>query len=304
VLADGAGPASELTRVPLRAHVIATTPLDATDVLPLRVMLLVGLLGLFLLALPRARAAMAPAAPQGGVWRVVSALGALFVAFVGVGTLPFGGSSGVLVRGLILAATQVALALVLTPSPRRVLLGLIPAWEKPPVAALVPAPDAAPVTDAAPVRPTAVAMLLAALRVLGVVLVGLVLSIAAGRVAELVPSTSVAPVEQLVSWPSASLALGTIGVLVPLAEEIFFRGFVYGVAAARFGKLVGIAVAVVTFGLAHLPQTWGAWGALLAVTLTGLILTLIRAWSRSVYLSALTHLAYNGLIVAGTLLTS
>ena len=97
-------------------------------------------------------------------------------------------------------------------------------------------------------------------------------------------------------WPSAGLALGTIGVLVPLAEEMFFRGFVFGVVAARYGRGVGFAVAVVLFGLAHVPQTWGAWGATVAVLLTGAVLTAIRAWSRSVYVSALAHLAYNGLI--------
>ncbi len=291
-LVPSEGAQAAVRAVPLRAHVIATTPLDRGDVAPLRVILVTGLLALFALALPRRRVAASLAPPRASILRVVAATLVLFAAFLAVGLVPVEGSRGVLVRGLLLAGTQIVLALALTPRPRGPLLGLLPGWEKP--APATPPGDVG--VEEPPPGPSVVTVALAAARALGVALLGVALSIGAGRVADLIPSTSVAPVEQLVSWPSAGLALGTIGVLVPLAEETFFRGFVYGVVAARYGRAIGFTVAVLLFGLAHLPQTWGAWGAALAVTLTGAVLTAIRAWSRSVYVSALAHLAYNGLI--------
>lgn len=294
-IVPAAGAPSAVRAVPLRAHVVATTPLDRADVSPLRVILVTGLVALFLLALPRRRAAALAERPRASVIRVVAATGALLVAFVVVGLVPTEGARGVLLRGLLLAGVQIVLAVALTPRPRGPLLGLLPGWEKP-AAAPPPATDELQLPEELPPGPSAGALLLAGARALGVAVLGVVLSIAAGRVADLVPSTGIAPVEELVRWPSAGLALGTVGVLVPLAEEIFFRGFVFGVVAARYGRAVGFAVAVLLFGLAHVPQTWGAWGATLAVMLTGAVLTAIRAWSRSVYVSALAHLAYNGLI--------
>ena len=39
--------------------------------------------------------------------------------------------------------------------------------------------------------------------------------------------------------------------------------------------------------IAHAPQTWGQWGALVAISVTGLGLTTVRAISRSTSASAM-----------------
>jgi len=40
-----------------------------------------------------------------------------------------------------------------------------------------------------------------------------------------------------ISWPSERLALALVAVVVPVIEEVFFRGFVYGAIERRSGEL-------------------------------------------------------------------
>ena len=55
--------------------------------------------------------------------------------------------------------------------------------------------------------------------------------VAAARIAlSLVPATGEAPIQTFVSWPSGMLSFALLGVMVPVGEEIFFRGFVYRTA--------------------------------------------------------------------------
>jgi membrane protease YdiL (CAAX protease family) len=99
-------------------------------------------------------------------------------------------------------------------------------------------------------------------------------------------------VEAFVSWPSGALAFAALGMVVPLAEELFFRGFVFG-ALEPLGVRTAFAGALLLFASAHVQQLWGNWGALLSVTLTGAALTALRAWSGSTLISAIAHLLYN-----------
>ena len=50
---------------------------------------------------------------------------------------------------------------------------------------------------------------------------------------------------------------------------------------------------IVLFASVHAQQAWGNWGALLSVTLTGAVLTLLRALSGSTLVPAVAHLLYN-----------
>ncbi|MEM1414551.1 MAG: type II CAAX endopeptidase family protein [Myxococcota bacterium] len=138
-------------------------------------------------------------------------------------------------------------------------------------------------------------LLAAPLAGLGLVVLGRVL-------AGLVPSTGVAPVETLVTLPSGSLAFGLYALFAPLAEELFFRGFLYGALERRYGANVATGVVIALFALVHLGQSFGAWGAFLSVTVTGALLTLLRRWSGSVLVPALAHLAHNGVLTLQALL--
>lgn len=127
-------------------------------------------------------------------------------------------------------------------------------------------------------------------------LVGVVVWLVGSRLGRLVPSTGVAPIEAFVSFPSGSLAVALIAVFVPLAEEVFFRGFVYTTLDRVRGANIATAVSVVVFAVVHLPQQWGAWGAFVSVGFTGIVLTLLRRWTRSTLPGVLAHLSHNAVI--------
>ena len=139
-----------------------------------------------------------------------------------------------------------------------------------------------------------------------------VFGIALHRVAQIalrvVPSTGEAPIEAFVAWPSGMLSFAALAVVAPLAEEVFFRGMVYGVLAgapnaARPARVLGAAFGSwLLFALVHLPQTWGSWGGMLAIAIAALGFTLLRVVSGSVLVPALAHLVYNGLLSAEGLL--
>lgn len=201
---------------------------------------------------------------------LVGVLGLLLVMFA-VGFV-HGGSAMAVVRALIIAATQVGLALWLVErlaagdEPARVDIGL----------ALTPS------------RPR---WILLAMPVLGIAL-----WLVGSRLGRLVPSTGIAPIEAFVSYPSGSLAVALIAVFVPLAEELFFRGFVYTALDRARGANIATAVSLVVFALVHLPQQWGAWGAFVSVAFTGTVLTLLRRWTRSTLPGVLAHLSHNAVI--------
>jgi membrane protease YdiL (CAAX protease family) len=107
-----------------------------------------------------------------------------------------------------------------------------------------------------------------------------------------VPATGEAPIEAFIAWPSGALAFAALGMAVPLAEELFFRGFVFG-ALSPLGTVTASVGTVLLFTAAHAQQAWGNWGALLSVTLTGTILTALRAATGSTLVPAVAHLLYN-----------
>lgn len=115
-------------------------------------------------------------------------------------------------------------------------------------------------------------------------------------ISRLIPSTGIAPIEQLVAWPSGMFAVAAIGLLAPVAEELFFRGLIYGHMVRNNKETFAIVVSFLAFAVVHLPQQWGAWGAFASVTFTGLMLTLLRRFTKSTAVCAVAHLAHNATI--------
>jgi len=204
--------------------------------------------------------------------RVLVALIVLIAAMVGLSMLQ--GTFLGLVRALLLAIVEIVLAITF----------LAPLAES-------PGEPSSRVQALGLSRPRPGWWILALLPVVGVLI-----WIAGAWISRLVPSTGLSPVEAFVSQPSGVLALAVVAVIVPIAEELFFRGFVYGALERRRGALVAGIVTVVVFAVAHLPQQWGAWGPFLSVTFTGLVLTTVRATARSTVPSVVAHLTHNGLI--------
>jgi membrane protease YdiL (CAAX protease family) len=205
--------------------------------------------------------------------RVAGALLMLIAGFFLSGFFPSGAALA-LAAGAALALVEAAIAITLTPGPGwRRRLSLL-AISQPPRAWLW--------------FPVALVS-------------GLVLWIIAVLATRLVPSTGESAVSTFVSWPSGLLSFACLAVLVPLAEELFFRGFVYGVLEAR-SRVLAFLAAWLLFVLAHAPQTWGQWGALVAILITGLALTTLRVVSRSTLVPALAHLVYNGILAVSAVL--
>lgn len=136
---------------------------------------------------------------------------------------------------------------------------------------------------------------------------GFVLFRIAGFALRFVPASGEAPIEAFVSWPSGMLSFAALAVVAPLAEEVFFRGLVYGVVLGD-GKgqrpLLAFGLSWMVFALVHLPQTWGSWGGVLSIAIAALGFTALRAVSGSVLVPALAHLVYNGLLSAQALISA
>jgi len=268
---------------PVRARVLARTPLASADLWPVALIML----GAFLMALcltparrspfPSWRARAAPAdsptiyGASHELLQVAVSLSALVGAGIIVAMMPLHGAAGLLFRGVSLAVVQVIVAgtLVAVTSPppggRRVALGLVP-------------PERAVwLVWFAPV-------------------VGLGLWLMGRLLLALLPIGTGVPLDVPAVWPSGRLAVALVGVLVPLIEEVFFRGFLFGALARKWGGLVAFLGTSAIFAAAHLPQCWGAWGGLAAIVLLGTVLTGMRWWSGSVVAPALAHIVYNGSI--------
>jgi hypothetical protein len=127
---------------------------------------------------------------------------------------------------------------------------------------------------------------------LSAITIALFLRVASHYCLSLVPRTGEAPIETFIAWPSGALSFALLGMAAPLAEELFFRGFVFG-ALRRISLPVACAGSSVLFVLAHVQQVWGSWGALLSLVFTAASLTGLRALSGSTLVSALAHVLFN-----------
>ena len=108
------------------------------------------------------------------------------------------------------------------------------------------------------------------------------------------------PIYKLFETTTAAYAMAGYGILVaPVIEELFFRGFLYPVLARRKGVPLAVLLTSVAFMLIHASQLGGAWLPLLILFFVGLTFTLARAWSGSVAVPYLMHVAYNTTLFAG-----
>ena len=86
----------------------------------------------------------------------------------------------------------------------------------------------------------------------------------------------------------------------PFMEEVLFRGLLYPVLARRIGIVASIFITGIAFGLIHGLQLSFAWGPVLLIVIVGIVLTTVRAMSKSVGASLTVHVAYNFTLTAIT----
>jgi uncharacterized protein len=112
------------------------------------------------------------------------------------------------------------------------------------------------------------------------------------------PMPKSTPFDQFFARPTdAYLTVAFAVSLGPLMEELFFRGFLYPVLARRLGVAWGILLTALPFGLLHFFQYGSSWGAVLIIFLVGVVLTTVRATTKSVASSFLAHVGYNGTLM-------
>lgn len=105
------------------------------------------------------------------------------------------------------------------------------------------------------------------------------------------------PMEELFKYRQTALLFMAMAVLVaPLVEETLFRGYLYPLFARSFGVVPGIVLTGVLFGLMHGAQLGWTWSLVLMLVFVGIVFTIVRARTGSVFASYLMHLGYNSLI--------
>jgi membrane protease YdiL (CAAX protease family) len=107
------------------------------------------------------------------------------------------------------------------------------------------------------------------------------------------PMPKTTPFDQFFGHPTDAYLTAVFAItLGPLMEELFFRGFLYPVIARRTGAAWGILLTALPFGLMHYAQ-YRSWAAVLIIVLVGVVLTIVRAVTKSVASSFLAHVGYN-----------
>ena len=129
---------------------------------------------------------------------------------------------------------------------------------------------------------------------------GIALAFAIQWMPNLLPETKDFPLQQMFTSPAAGCAVGAYSILIaPWAEEVVFRGLLFGIFERRVGLWFAVIATALLFGGLHVPEYWGAWNHVLLISLVGLTFSLARGLTGSLAPSVILHLAYNTSLIAG-----
>ena len=135
---------------------------------------------------------------------------------------------------------------------------------------------------------------------------GLGLSVLVATLQVLTVSNSAdTPFEKMLQDPASRLVIGLFSVTVaPIAEELFFRGFLQPVCVSTMGVFPGILVTSILFGTLHLAQYGFIWQIGVLLTGVGFLLGVVRHLTGSTRASTIVHIAFNSLPFLALLLSS
>ena len=96
-------------------------------------------------------------------------------------------------------------------------------------------------------------------------------------------------------WTEAPLAASAmrvlaVGILGPIAEELIFRGWFFGMIEKRAGVAITVPVTALGWALLHYSYPWAVIGV---IVVDGLLLGLARWKTRSVFPPIVMHALYN-----------
>ena len=97
------------------------------------------------------------------------------------------------------------------------------------------------------------------------------------------------------AWREAPLAASVmrvlaVGVFGPIAEELVFRGYLFGLLRDKLGIAATIAITAVGWAVLHVDYSW--W-VIAIIVVDGLLLGLARWRSGSVFVPIAMHILYN-----------
>jgi membrane protease YdiL (CAAX protease family) len=128
----------------------------------------------------------------------------------------------------------------------------------------------------------------------GFLLAGAILQVLIQVISTRLPIPHSLPIEKFFQTPTYAYLMGGFSILVaPFMEELFFRGFLYPSLARVAGMATSVSLTSLVFMLVHGAQLSFSWAALLPIFIVGLVLTLVRARTRSLAASMLMHVSYN-----------
>ena len=97
------------------------------------------------------------------------------------------------------------------------------------------------------------------------------------------------------SRTAAILTAIVASTTAPLVEEIIYRGILYSALQRVTGAALAVAIVTLLFAGLHVLQYWPNFGAISAITLLSLVLTVIRARTGRLLPCYMIHLVFNGI---------
>jgi uncharacterized protein len=79
----------------------------------------------------------------------------------------------------------------------------------------------------------------------------------------------------------------------PVVEEMVYRGVLFGGLRRRFSAVTTVIVVTLLFAGIHVPQYWGAWASIAGLMLLSLVLTVVRATSKTLLPCIVIHFINN-----------
>jgi len=133
-----------------------------------------------------------------------------------------------------------------------------------------------------------------------IVLYGFVLAFAISLLGRLIQTPDIdTPMKELLSSRSSLVLVAIFAItLGPICEELAFRGLLQPLLVRSFGRVAGIVLAALPFGVLHLAQYAGSWRHVALVTCAGIGFGWMRQASGSTRAAALMHAGYNFIFVA------
>lgn len=135
----------------------------------------------------------------------------------------------------------------------------------------------------------------------GISIVSILIVIALPRIipdSQSTPFADMLKTSQNVRYAVAFLAV----ITAPITEELVYRGLVYSPLKSAIGMTGAVFTATTLFALVHVPQYWGAWGSLTGLLVLSLMLTVVRAKTKSLYPCFWIHLVFNSVGALGIVL--